>query len=204
MLADYVGRHLIPPGSRVFIVSGTTACETARVILKKVRDVHVFTNSVPVAWNFMEMVERGECAPHVTVSTIGGEVRAVTGAISGKPETDRAATLIFAPHGLTEKAIVGNRDVDEIKKLVDIHQNVIMPVSWSKFGRAGSYPIKHYGHWKQVNCQMVLMDRPHPSLGLSEKDQEIVEGLLLQIQDAMGSRLRIHRLDPTGKRIGTD
>lgn len=195
-LANYIGNQMVPNGSRVFIVSGTTACATAEVLLKKIRDLHIMTNSVPVAWRFMQMVEDGKEAPHVTVSITGGDVRAVTGAIAGKTktETDSSATLIFAPHGLTEKGIVGNRDVDQIKKLVDVHRQVIMPVSWTKLGRPGSEAIKHWGHWKQVSCQLVLTDKPPLSLNISNEQRDKGEQLLLHAQNIMGANLKVHRV----------
>lgn len=194
LIANWVAENLVSRGARLFIVSGSTACETAAVILRQHHDVHVHTNSVPVAWEFMQMTETRQLAPNATVSIMGGELRAVTGAIAGHVESEEGVTLIFAPHGLTEKAITGNRDVDEIKALVDGHQKIIMLVSWTKLGRPGRVAVKHYGHWKQVDCQLVVTNQPHPTLGLTEEQKERGEAILETMTKAMGDRLKVHRV----------
>ncbi|HYF34911.1 MAG TPA: hypothetical protein VD994_06420 [Prosthecobacter sp.] len=193
-LAEWVAKNLISQGARLFVVSGTTAKETAEMILRQVRDVHIQTNSVPVTGMFMQLVEEGLAAPYATVSIIGGEVRPETGAVAGKVEPDAAATLLFSPHGVTEKGLVGNRDVDQIKPLVGMFRRVIMPVSWLKLGAPGTHSIKHFGHWKQVRCHMVVTDTPHVDLGLSEDAVARGNSLLKSVQDAMGERLTISRI----------
>ncbi len=192
LLGRWVAGHLIGEGTHLWVTSGTTICRTAVCILEKVRKVHVTTNSVPVAWEFMQLMEKGKLATYATVSVVGGEVRPVTGAIASKQMIDDSTTLLYSPHGLVEKAIVGNRDIDQIKPLVDAHRRVIMPISWQKLGNPGNEVIKYYGHWKRVECDLVLTKEPLEGLGLSGERIDKARHILDLIKKALGSRLRIH------------
>ncbi|MEQ1862179.1 MAG: hypothetical protein ABMA13_19860 [Chthoniobacteraceae bacterium] len=194
ILAKWIAGNLVEEGARLFVVSGTTAAAAGEEILQRVDSVHITTNSVPMAWYFIGLVEKGFAAPHVSVSVVGGELRAVTGAIAGKAKPERGATLLISPHGLTAKAITGNRDVDQLKPLVNGHRKVIMPVSWSKLNREAFGVVKHLGHWKRVDCQLVITERPHSSLRLSEEDHRNGIDLLKSVATTMGNRLTIHWL----------
>lgn len=194
VLANWIAANLVSPGTRLFVASGTTAAETAQVVLKSVASVHITTNSVPLAWFFIHLVENGEAAPHVSVAITGGDLRAVTGIIAGKPKIEKGATLLLSPHGLTEKALTGNRDVDLLKPLLNGHRKVIMPVSWSKLNRDGASAVKHLGHWKQVVCQLVVTEQPHKDLKLTDSEYRSGLELLNSIEKTMRGRLKLHRV----------
>ncbi len=199
LLAGWIAqnRELIAPGARIFSASGTTSSEATALILQQVPEVHVWTNSIPVAWKFMELVEEGLAAPHVAVSLCGGDVRAVTGAVAGKHRCEKSASLIFSPHGLTDKGVVGDRDVDQLRLLVSGHMKIIMPISWYKLNRDGKEIVKHYGHWKKQagrRCDLVLLEEPPEELGISGQRLREAERLLSVLPELMGSSLVIHRV----------
>lgn len=189
ILAQWIAANLFVPGSRVFVTSGTTVAQTAEEILQWVDSVHIDTNSVPVAWAFMQLVEQRKAAAHAAVAVSGGILRPATGIVDGKVKIDKNTALLFSPHGITRRAITGDRDVDLLRVLLNGRQRVIMPVSWSKLNREGAAIVKHIGHWKQADCQLVITTHPHPDLSLPDIDRRKGKELLDFLQTTMGSRL---------------
>jgi hypothetical protein len=192
-LAEWVAEKMVDAGDRLFITTGTTVAKTAELILRK-KATHITTNSVPVAALFMRLVEDKEVAPYTTLIVCGGELRAATGMIAGQPKLDPTATLVYSPHGLTEKAVTGDRDVEQLRFLFNGLRHVIMPVSWAKLNRQGSDIVKHIGHWKKTECEIVITDTPHPSLGLEPEFVADGERLLGRLSEVLQDRLKIHRV----------
>ncbi len=64
----------VPAGSSVFVDSGTTCLEAARVLMAR-GDCRIITNSIPV------LVEA--CRSEVAVTAVGGEVRGISRALVG-------------------------------------------------------------------------------------------------------------------------
>ena len=197
-LAEYAVRHLLSPGSLLFIISGTTAARVAELALQSIPRVRISTNSVPVAYKFMQLEEAGHCAQHASVHLTHGKVSSVTGAILAegrrKVVPDPNATLVFSPHGITDKGLAGDTDVDEIKFWVDRHQRFILPVSWTKLLKQGKHKIKSFKQWKNASCDLLITDEPHPGFALPPETIDKARSLLADIQQIMGQQLRVHQV----------
>lgn len=70
-----VAADLIPDGTTVFIDAGTTCLEVGKLLLSR-KDLKLITNSAPLL--SLAITERG-----ATLISIGGELRAVSGALTG-------------------------------------------------------------------------------------------------------------------------
>lgn len=102
--------ELIPDGATLFIDSGTTCLEVARLLLVR-RDLTIITNSIPLL--------HAATADHAaTVIGLGGELRAVSGALTGSLALSWLASLqadiaVVAASGLSLEDGVSTTELAE-------------------------------------------------------------------------------------------
>jgi DeoR/GlpR family transcriptional regulator of sugar metabolism len=146
-IGQYIAEHLVQSGETIFVVSGTTVAMVAEAIMRTVRNAAIVTNSAPVLWSAMTLAHRREMANEVTVRTIKGELNLVTGIVfDGKLPKLSFDTLIYSPHGVSARGLVGNRDVAALQAVFRQAQRVLIPVTEDKIGAEASRVVKHFGH----------------------------------------------------------
>jgi DeoR/GlpR family transcriptional regulator of sugar metabolism len=202
-LADYIVNHLLDTGAILSVLSGTTAAAVAELALRTHKKIRVTTNCVPLASRFMELEEQGCCAQQTSVFLTAGRISSVTGAtiVEYRPKetrrqspSDPDATLICSPHGFNRMALFGDNDVDEFKFWLNQYRRIILPVQWEKFGKEGRHKFKNFKQWKNVKCDMVVLDHPLDDPAFTM--ERIAEGnaLLNEVQQVMGQDFKIHRV----------
>ena len=195
LFASWITERMDLEGARIFVASGSTTYFVAREMLKKLENLQMHTNSVPVTSAYMELAEKQQLAPFTTLQVVEGEVKPYTGMISGAYKSGKGSTLLYSPHGVMEKGLRGDRDTAEIEALLKLRPDVIMPVSWGKFGRGGSVSIKHFSHWrKRVRLKLVITEEPLPELEMSNERRAEAEGVLAAMQDALGDTCETIRI----------
>ena len=143
----FAKKHLLDPDRPLFVASGTTAYIIAKHLLSTIPGTQIWTNSAPLLHAFIELQDSGQLAPHVNLGVVRGEVNPTMGIVSASPIGQLPTqALLYSPHGITERGIVGRRDIPEIKAVIGAHREIIMPVTWDKFLRDAPSVIKHLGH----------------------------------------------------------
>jgi len=147
LVARFIARHLVHPGERIFIVSGTTSYAVAEQVMSSVADVTLYTNSVPVLWLAMQLQDAGTLAKGISVHAISGDVNLVTGIIGhAKLAATHFGKMIYSPHGITQRGIEGNRDVLFLKSIFHHCGEIVVPLTSEKIDRGATHAVKHLGH----------------------------------------------------------
>lgn len=146
-LARLVSSTAFDPGQPIFVASGTTTFIIAKHLLSEIRGAQIWMNSAPLLYAFLEMQDSDQLAPHVQLGVVRGEVNPTTGIVSSSPLGKLPThTLLYAPHGLSSRGIVGRRDIRDIKAIISAHRDIVMPLTWDKIFREAPNVIKHLGH----------------------------------------------------------
>lgn len=149
-LAAFVASHLIHNNDRLFVASGTTAAVAGLEILCRYPEVKVHTHSIPLAWHFMEFMQRNFLSASASVEMLGGSVDPTTGIVRNANIGKIASTVfLYAPHGIGAEAITGNRDVIYLKEAWKAHDRIILLATGPKLLRTGTQIIKYIGHIKK-------------------------------------------------------
>lgn len=146
-LADHITKNLIKKGDHVFLAVGTTVYRIAERLMKKVSNLKVSTNCVPIAQLYLILEKEGTLAARVEMEVIGGDVNVVTSVIDhidcrGKCSS---SVMIWTPHGITEDGLKSENHARVTKDLFEMHQTVIFPLTYSKLNREGADRVKSLG-----------------------------------------------------------
>ena len=149
-LADYFVSRIVP-GIRghLFLAVGTTVYTIAEELFRHVSNIKLFTNCIPIAYRYLELARDKELAEGVVLQVVSGIVDQTTSVIAtAARRTNRNATkaLVWTPHGLSPKGLMGEHHIEVTKRLVAMHKRILMPVTYSKLGREGSEMIKFIGY----------------------------------------------------------
>ena len=174
-IADFITREVVTSGNRIFLVSGQTNVLIAGAIMSRLADISIVTNSVPVLYRAMTLAHNRKLANDVTVEAVQGELNVTTGIlVENKLRRPNFDILIYSPHGLTARGLVGNRDVLALQAVIRYAPRVVLALTRDKFGAEASRVVKHLGHiQREINCnrrqyELVFQEDSPPDAGRQE------------------------------------
>lgn len=134
-----VAAKLVEDGQTVILGGGSTAVEAARNLFS--RNVHVVTNSIPIAQVFWD-------CKHVDVTLTGGYLYPRLGVQLGPICEHTLGTvsgdaLIMGIGGISEKGLSDSNAliVDSLRKMLKVSRRVIIVADHTKFGRDRIVPV---------------------------------------------------------------
>jgi DeoR/GlpR family transcriptional regulator of sugar metabolism len=153
-IAEFIAREIVMPGHHVFLVSGQTNVLIGEAIMSRVADVSIVTNSVPVLYRAMTLAHNRKLANDVTVEAVQGELNVTTGIlVENKLRRPNFDILIYSPHGIIARGLVGNRDVLALQAVIRHAPRVVLALTQDKFGAEASRVVKHLGHiQREISC----------------------------------------------------
>jgi DeoR/GlpR family transcriptional regulator of sugar metabolism len=143
--------HMLRPGSAVFLDAGTTVLQLARRVRLNPMPLRVFTNCLAVAQLLM-------AAPEVTVTLLGGSVRAQNASVVGPMAEDALERLWFDQLFLGVGAVadggqISSADEQEARLNARMLSRTAAPVilaDGAKFGRQLTHHVAQIGAGMRV------------------------------------------------------
>lgn len=143
--------QMVRPGSAVFLDAGTTVLQLARRLRLNPVALRVFTNCLPVAQMLVAV-------PQVTVTLLGGTVRAQNASMVGPLAEDALRGLWFDQLFLGAGAVsaagdISSADEQEARLNGGMLQRAAVPIilaDGSKFGRQLTYQVARIGAGMRV------------------------------------------------------